>query len=225
MADIATLITQVKAEAEREPFPIDLPIYQAAKLEPTQPVLYAGNLKSSLCFFGRDLGRDEVAARQPLYGAAGTLVRQGFYYAMHQQKIYDKRQLETVCDRLLLTNTVPFKPPGNKAYAVEVKDRFRPFVERLLVLHWQGDQIISLGTEAFMWYEPYGRKGEVKGFFRREDRFETSLQVTLRATDEQGLEHQKVVVLSPLPHPSPLNQKYYGKFPQMLQNRLGAIAF
>lgn len=225
MADIATLIAQVKAEAEREPFPLDLPVYEAAKLAPTQPVLYAGNLKSPLCFFGRDLGRDEVHARQPLYGAAGTLVRQGFYHAMYQQKIYDKRQLEKVCDRLLLTNTVPFKPPENKAYSVQVKQRFRPFVERLLVLHWQGNQIISLGTEAFMWYEPYGRRGEVKGFFRRDDRFETSLQVTLRATDEEGLEHQKVVSLSPLPHPSPLNQRYYAKFPQMLQNRLGAIAF
>ncbi|ANV82955.1 uracil-DNA glycosylase [Picosynechococcus sp. PCC 7003] len=225
MTDIATLIAQVKTEAEREPFPIDVPVYQAAHLAPTEPVLYAGNLKASLCFFGRDLGRDEVHARQPLYGAAGTLVRQGFYYAIHQQKVHDKAQLATVCDRLLLTNTVPYKPPGNKAYPVSVKERFRPFVERLLVLHWQGNQIITLGTEAFKWFDPYGRRGEVNGFFRRGDRFETSLQVTLRAVDDLGLEHQKIVTLSPLPHPSPLNQRYYAQFPQMLQNRLGAIAF
>lgn len=225
MTDIATLIAQVRTEAEREPFPIDVPIYQAARLEPTQPVLYAGNLKASLCFFGRDLGRDEVHARQPLYGAAGTLVRQGFYYAMHHQRVSDKKQLETVCDRLLLTNTVPYKPPGNKAYAVAVKERFRPFMERLLVLHWEGNQIITLGTEAFKWFEPYGRPGEVNGFFRRGDRFENTLAVTLRATDALGMEHQKIVTLAPLPHPSPLNQRYYAQFPQMLQNRLGAIAF
>lgn len=225
MAEIETLIAQVKVEAEREPFPLDVEVYQAAKLEPTQPVLYAGNLKSPLCFFGRDLGRDEVYARQPLYGAAGTLVRQGFYYAMHKQKVYDKQLLATVCDRLLLTNTVPYKPPGNKAYLDGVKDRFRPFMERLLVCHWQGNQIISLGTEAFNWFEPYGRPGEVKGFFRRDDRFESSLQVTLRATDDRGQTLQKVVTLAPLPHPSPLNQRYYAKFPSMLQNRLAAIAF
>ena len=106
-----------------------------------------------------------------------------------------------------------------------VKKRFRPFIEKLLVLHWRGNQIITLGTEAFKWFDPYGRKGEVNGFFRQANRFETSLQVTLRATDDQGLEHQKIVYLSPLPHPSPLNQRYYAKFPQMLQTRLGAIAF
>ncbi|OKH19755.1 uracil-DNA glycosylase family protein [[Limnothrix rosea] IAM M-220] len=225
MADIASLIHQIRVEAEREEFPIDIPVYKAAKLEPTQPILYGGNLQSQLCFFGRDLGRDEVHGRQPLYGAAGTLVRQGFYYGMHGKKIQDKQELAKVCERVLLTNTVPYKPPGNKAYSVAVKKRFRPFIEKLLVLHWQGNQIITLGTEAFKWFDPYGRRGEVNGFFRQDDRFETSLEVTLKAIDDQGLEHQKVVALSPLPHPSPLNQRYYAKFPQMLQRRLGAIAF
>ncbi len=225
MVDIASLIHQVRAEAEREEFPIDIPVYKAAKLEPTQPILYGGNLNSQLCFFGRDLGRDEVHGRQPLYGAAGTLVRQGFYYGMHGKKIQDKRELAKVCERVLLTNTVPYKPPGNKAYSVAVKKRFRPFIEKLLVLHWQGSQIITLGTEAFKWFDPYGRRGEVNGFFRQDDRFETSLEVTLKATDEQGLEHQKIVALSPLPHPSPLNQRYYAKFPKMLQTRLETIAF
>ncbi len=225
MSDIANLIQAVQQEAEREDFPIDVPVYQAAKLAPTTPILYAGNLRSKLCFFGRDLGRDEVHGRQPLYGAAGTLVRQGFYWAVHKKRSNDKQILATVCDRLLLTNTVPYKPPGNKAYSMEVKHRFRPFIERLLVLHWQGHQIISLGTEAFKWFEPYGRRGEVNGFFRRGDRFESALNVTLTATDNQGLEHQKVVTLMPLPHPSPLNQRYYAKFPQMLQDRLAAISF
>lgn len=225
MAEITSLINQVRMEAERAEFPVDIPVYRAAKLTPTEPVLYAGNLESPLCFFGRDLGRDEVHARQPLYGAAGTLVRQGFYYGMHGKSIQDKRELEKVCQRVLLTNTVPYKPPGNKAYSVAVKNRFRPFVERLLVLHWRGDQIITLGTEAFKWFDPYGQSGEVEEFYRRQDRFERTLKVTLRAVDDQGVAHQKVVSLAPLPHPSPLNQRYYAKFPGMLQNRLQAIAF
>jgi uracil-DNA glycosylase len=225
MSNIETLIDQVQQEAQRESFPIDLPIYESAHKDPTRPVLYGGNLHSQLCFFGRDLGKDEVIAGQPLIGSAGRLVRQGFYEALHGQKTNVQAQLNTVCDRLLLTNTVPYKPPGNKAYAVAVKERFRPFVAKLLVLHWQGNQIISLGTEAFKWFTPYGNKGEVDQFFKQSDRFATSLDVVLKAEDEQGLIHQKTVTLLPLPHPSPLNQTYYAKFPQMLQDRLKNIQF
>ena len=225
MSDIETLISQVKQEAEREEFPLDVPVYKSANLEPTDPVLYAGNLQSPLCFFGRDLGKDEVHARQPLIGASGTMVREGFYYAIHQQKASSRQDLQTVCDRVLLTNTVPYKPPGNKAYLMKVKKRFRPFVEKLLVFHWQGSQIITLGTEAFKWFAPYGAKGEVDSFYRRSDRFEASLTVNLTATDELGMSHKRAVVLLPLPHPSPLNQKYYAAFPQMLQKRLAQVEF
>ena len=225
MSDIETLISQVQQEAQREKFPIDVPVYKSAKLEPTCPVLFAGNLQSPLCFFGRDLGRDEVHARQPLIGAAGKLVRQGFYQAIHQQKATSDRDLQTVCERILLTNTVPYKPPGNKAYSTEVKKRFRPFVEKLLVFHWQGNQIITLGTEAFKWFTPYAGRGEVNKFWQRSDRYETKLMVNLRAVDDLGMEHQKPTALLPLPHPSPLNQTYYARFPQMLQQRLKEVDF
>ncbi|HHP7229618.1 MAG TPA: uracil-DNA glycosylase family protein [Xenococcaceae cyanobacterium] len=225
MSDIATLITQVQTEAKREEFPIDIPVYQSAKLDPTYPVLYAGNLQSPLCFFGRDLGKDEVHARQPLIGAAGTLVRQGFYQVIHQQKTTNPKELQTICDRALLANTVPYKPPGNKAYPVKVKKRFRPYIERLLAIHWQGTQIITLGTEAFKWYAPYGAKGELDSFYRRSDRFEAKLTVSLTATDTAGHTFSKSVILLPLPHPSPLNQKYYDAFPRMLQQRLTQVEF
>jgi uracil-DNA glycosylase len=226
MSDIAALIAQVQQEAQREEFPIDLPVYESANLDPTYPVLYAGNLQSPLCFFGRDLGKDEVQTRQPLIGASGTMVREGFYYAIHQQKAASREELDqTVCDRVLLTNTVPYKPPGNKAYLMKVKQRFRPFVEQLLVFHWQGNQIITLGTEAFKWFAPYGEKGEIDSFFQQGDRFENKLVVKLNATDNLGMTHQKAITLLPLPHPSPLNQKYYAVFPQMLQKRLEQVEF
>jgi uracil-DNA glycosylase len=226
MTNLEILIAEIQQEAKRETFPIDIPVYEQADLEPTKPILYAGNLKSQLCFFGRDLGKDEVFACQPLYGAAGTLVRQGFYQSVHNKKTSNKKELQTVCDRVLLTNTVPYKPPGNKAYSMEVKQRFRPFVERLLVLHWEGNSIIPLGNEALDWFSPYGGKNEVAQFLKSGDaRFSGQLNVTLRAFDDRGMEHQKKVVLLPLPHPSPLNQKYYGLFPQMLQKRLDNFAF
>jgi uracil-DNA glycosylase len=226
MSNLETLIQQIQQEAQREAFSIDEPVYKGASLDPTYPVLYAGNINSKLCFFGRDLGRDEVYARQPLIGAAGKMVRQGFYWAIHQKEAKGQKELQTVCDRLLLTNTVPYKPIGNKAYSEEVKKRFRPFVERLLVIHWQGNQIITLGNEAFNWYEPYGSKGEIKQFVRLgDDRFSSKLTVVLKPVDDSGMEYQKQVTLMPLPHPSPLNQKYYAQFPQMLQQRLKQIEF
>lgn len=225
MSDIETLLGQIREEAEREPFPIDVPIYKSANKEPTQPILYAGNLKSPICFFGRDLGRDEVYAGQPLIGAAGTLVREGFYLALHKEKAKNKKELLTVCDRILMTNTVPYKPPGNKAYATDVKERFRPFMEQLLIFHWEGNQIITLGTEAFKWFTPYGKKGEVNKFYLQDDRFSAKLPVTLTAKDELGMQHQRQVTLLPLPHPSPLNQQYYDLFPKMLQDRLNNFEF
>jgi uracil-DNA glycosylase family 4 len=226
MSDINDLIEQVHQEAKRAAFPIDTPIYQEANKDPLQPILYAGNLASQLCFFGRDLGRDEVYAGQPLIGSSGRLVREGFFGAWQGRKSHDRKELLSVCERVFLTNTVPYKPPENKAYSVEVKERFRPFLEKLLVCHWQGDHIITLGTEAFKWFAPYGTtSGEVNKFFLDKERFTKKLVILLTATDNQGLKQQKKVTLLPLPHPSPLNQKYYALFPSLLQKRLTEFAF
>ena len=227
MLDIETLIQQVQEEAQREEFPIDIPVYKSANLEPTKPILYAGNLQSPLCFFGRDLGKDEVIARQPLIGASGTMVRKGFYYSIYQQKAPARKDLDdTTIERVLLSNTVPYKPPGNKAYLMKVKKRFRPFIEQLFVFHWQGDQIITLGTEAFKWFAPYGGKGELDTFFKqKEARYEQAISVNLTATDKSGMTHTKTITLLPLPHPSPLNAQYYAAFPGMLQKRLAQVEF
>ena len=225
MSDIKKLIERVQQEAQREEFPIDIPVYKYTKLEPTYPILYAGNLQSPLCFFGRDLGKDEVRERQPLIGASGTKVRQGFYEVIHGKSTNSMEELKSICDRVLLSNTVPYKPPGNKAYSVKVKERFRPFVEELLVFHWQGNQIITLGTEAFKWYAPYRKRGEVNNYFKRSDRFEETLTVNLTATDSEGNSKQKSITLLPLPHPSPLNEKYYAIFPKMLKQRLSQVEF
>jgi uracil-DNA glycosylase len=223
MSDIDQLIDQIYTEAQRESFPIDEPIYRDAGIEPLKPLLYAGNLQSQLCFFARDLGKDEVRAQQPLYGAAGKLVRKGLYCALYHQEPRDNADLQAVLDRVILTNTVPYKPPGNKAYSEAVKKRFRPFLERLLVLHWQGDRIITLGNEAFKWFSPYAPKGALAKFFEQPERYTACIQITLHAQDERGKQHERSVTLLPLPHPSPLNQKYYAQFPQMLQQRLAEI--
>jgi uracil-DNA glycosylase len=224
MPDIIQLLSEIQQEAESASFPIDESVYLAAGLKPTQPILYAGNLNSQICFFGRDLGKDEVHASQPLIGAAGKLVRSGLYLFLTQKTPTKATDLQIILDHVLLTNTVPYKPPGNKAYSQIVKKRFRPFVERLLVCHWQGDKIITLGNEAFNWFTPYSEKGVLPEFFARSDRYSASIELTLVAQNEAGNQEKKLVTLMPLPHPSPLNQKYYSQFPHLLQERLRNVA-
>jgi uracil-DNA glycosylase len=223
MSDLNQLIAQIQQEVQREAIPIDEPIYLEAGKEPTLPILYAGNLNSKLCFFARDLGKDEIHANQPLYGAAGVLVRRGIYRAVHHQEPTPSTDLQVILENVVLTNTVPYKPPGNKAYSEAVKKRLRPFMEKFLLWHWQGDKIMTLGNEAFNWFAPYAPKGELKKFFERSDRYSASTEITLQATDDGGKVARRSVTLLPLPHPSPLNQQYYAQFPKLLEERLATI--
>jgi uracil-DNA glycosylase len=220
MLSIQEIIQAVKKEAERQEFPVDAEVYKACGMDANEPVLFYGDLKSPLCFFARDLGKDEVKAKQPLYGAAGTLVRKGVYEMLFDKAGSGAQELQKAADRVLLTNTVPYKPVGNKAYTASVKKRFRPFLEHLLVNHWQGTHIISLGTEAFEWFTPYTSKSAVEAFFARADRYSSELPIILTCAITKT---QKNVLLAPLPHPSPLNQQYYEKFPEMLKTRLAKI--
>ena len=213
------LIAATRDEAAAAPFPVDLPVYERAGRAPTEPVLYAGNMGARVCVMGRDLGKDEVAAGQPLIGAGGRLVRMGLLRAAHQTPRTDDRALGAALELAMLTNTVPFKPPGNKAYSEAVKERFRPMVVALLVECWRGDRILTLGNEAFEWFAPYAEPGEAKALWAAEDRYNRELPVVLRSG-----EVEKAAIVCPLPHPSPLNQRYYGLFPGMLGARLAAAA-
>lgn len=222
MADsqLQQLVKAMRTEAMREAFPIDTPVYEAAGLDPLAPILFTGNLKSSICFFARDLGRDEVIAQQPLYGAAGRLVRSGVHRAYFGQAATDSESLQKAAEQVLLTNTVPYKPPGNKAYSQKVKNRFRPFIEKFLLRHWTGTHIITLGNEALKWFTFYDKT--LKDFVASADKFSEVRKIVIKNTDE-GESCSREVTLAPLPHPSPLNQKYYSLFPDMLQQRLREI--
>jgi uracil-DNA glycosylase len=127
-----------------------------------------------------------------------------------------------VLDHVLLTNTVPYKPPGNKAYSNPVKERFRPFVAELLAAHWRGgDRVITLGTEAFQWFAPYAAdRAAFDAFWKRDDRYEAEFPCTLVAKEGDGRAVNKPLTLLPLPHPSPLNQRWYPLFPGLLARRL-----
>ncbi len=144
MRSIAQLAKAIQHEAERADFPIDRDVYERAGKDPTEPILFAGTLDAPVAILGRDLGKDEVAVGQPLVGAGGRLVRVGPLRVEARRTAAESRtgRLESALDLALLTNTVPYKPPGNKAYPERIKERFRPFVAELLVDHWKGDRIL-----------------------------------------------------------------------------------
>jgi uracil-DNA glycosylase len=216
MRSIEALIEAVREEARRAEFPVDTSVYERAGKDPTEPVLFAGSLGAPVCVFGRDLGKDEVAHGQPLIGAGGKLVRRGLLAASGAAAPKEDRWLESALRFALLTNTVPYKPPGNKAYPDRVKERFRPFVAELLAAHWSGDRILTLGTEAFEWFAPYADDPAAPGaLWAREDRYEGDLACTIVAGRAR-----KAVRVGPLPHPSPLNKRWYGQFPTLLARRL-----
>jgi uracil-DNA glycosylase len=225
--NVTELIAAVRRESDESEFPIDEPVYRRAGRDPKEPILFAGDLKAPLCIVGRDLGKDEVAAGEPLIGAAGRLVRRGVLSAWGEAKgpvdtPADDPQLRAALHHVLLTNTVPYKPPGNKAYAESVRRRFRPFLERMLLEYWQGRHLITLGTEAFQWFAPYADEAEFAARGNSDNRFESAF--TCRLPDGGSPSGPaKEITVYPLPHPSPLNRRWYDKFPAMLADRLAEV--
>ncbi|MDR3633031.1 MAG: uracil-DNA glycosylase family protein [Isosphaeraceae bacterium] len=223
MRTVETLIADIEREARRTDFPIDRPVYEKAGRDPVRPILCAGSLAAPLAVFGRDLGKDEVAAGEPLIGAGGRLVRVGIYEAWNgEPPPKSDRRVEAALEHALLTNTVPYKPPGNKAYATSVKERFRPFVAELLANHWKGEHVITLGTEAFQWFAPYADESAFETFWRRDDRYEGEIGCVVTARTAAGNARKPLTIL-PLPHPSPLNQRWYKQFSGLLARRLASL--
>jgi uracil-DNA glycosylase len=217
MKTLDALLDAIAKESARAEFPVDIPAYERAGRDPRTPILFAGNLFAPVCVFGRDLGKDEVAEGEPLIGSAGRAVRSGIFRTLHRaDPPAADRWLRSVLDFVLLTNTVPYKPPGNKAYANEVKERLRPFVEDLLVNHWRGSRLICLGTEACAWFANCGDAAALREFWAAGDqRYECELEREIIANGRS-----KTITLCPLPHPSPRNQRWYSRFPELLAKRL-----
>jgi uracil-DNA glycosylase len=222
---VSELIEAVRREAERVEFPIDATVYEQSERDTKDPILFAGSLDAPLCVVGRDLGKDEVRAGQPLIGAAGRLVRSGIARvwdqgdSMNHTQATKRSASETALRHALLTNLVPFKPPGNKAYPETIRQRFRPFLERLLVANWTGHQLITLGSEAFHWFEPYADSAAFLSLGASDARFEAVFHCQL----PEGAASGKTILVYPLPHPSPLNRRWYSQFPAMLARRLAEV--
>ncbi|WP_447895031.1 uracil-DNA glycosylase family protein [Vreelandella sp. GE22] len=201
---------------------IDLEVYERFERDPLKPIIGLGEPHLRVGFFGRDPGRDEVRHGDPFIGAGGQLVRKALYERLYGEELPDFEASRAVGEHFFWINTVPYKPIGNKAWSMKVKRRFHPLISEVVVADWQGQDLITLGREAFLWFGINRSKEErarLEAFWKRDDRFESSIDVTL----EDGKGEARSVTLHPLPHPSPLNQTWYTRFPGLLKQRLAQL--
>ena len=204
----------LRAEAQKGEMNTDFEVYRQYELDPTEPILLgSGSLSARVGLFGRDPGRTEVELREPFIGKGGQHIRTGLHRALHGVDCPDLDASIEVGKRIFWGYTVPYKPLGNKAWSMGVKRRFAPIVEQLLVDYWEGDQLLTCGRVAFFWFgiADKGLKGALETHWARPDRFESSLTIALGGKD---------ITLHPLPHPSPLNARWYKLFPELIDRRL-----
>ena len=200
-----------------EEMSIDREVYADAGIDWWTPILLgSGDLSARLGFFGRDPGRNEVYSQEPFIGKAGQHIRGALYRAVHGGNLPNMEASVAIGSKVFWGNTVPYKPIGNKAWSMKVKRRFAGLVTDVLTEHWSGTELITCGREAFLWFGIANKelKPAIEAHWKRPDRFESSIAVELAG---------KVINLHPLPHPSPLNARWYKLFPAMLDNRLKAL--
>jgi uracil-DNA glycosylase len=219
--DLRDLAAEAAAVARRVRFEVDRSAYTCAGRDPREPILVAGDLGAPVCVVGRDLGRDEVLHAQPLVGRSGRAVRTAVLEAAGETPSEDDPLLERALRHVLLTNLVPYKPPGNRAFPKRVREAFRPVVERLLVCGFRGHRILALGNDAFAWFAPYMEAGVLERTARR-DRFEAALTCRIQARDGHG-RLVRAFTLCALPHPSPANARYKARFGELLARRLATV--
>lgn len=199
---------------------IDRDVYSHFDKDPLEPIIGLGYPHAPLAFFGRDPGREEVRHGEPFVGSGGQIVRKVLYRQLHGASTSDFEALRKVGQPFFWINTVPYKPLGNKAWSMAVKKRFHPLMRELL-LSWQGRDVITLGREAFLWFaidQPREVRQALETFWQREDRFTAHIEVELSAAGAA-----RRLRLHPLPHPSPLNQVWFKRFPELLRARLEAL--
>jgi len=222
--ELSTLRAAAREEAALGDMAVDADVYARYERDPLEPLIGGGSAGAPIGFFGRDPGRDEIRWMEPLIGAGGKLVRSGVHRWRCGGPPPDFEAERAMSAEVFFSNTVPYKPVGNKAWSMAVKRRFRPVIASYLVDHWEGHDLITLGNVAFQWFAidaDRDQRQAMAAFWSRDDRYEASYTVTLRSPATQV---DKALVLHPLPHPSPLNATWYPRFPGLLDARLVAIS-
>lgn len=202
---------------------IDVDVYQAAGKDPFEPIFGLGPMHAKIAFFGRDPGREEVAVGAPFVGAGGRQIRTVLHQRRSCMPMASVNEALAAGADYFWANTVPYKPIGNKAWSMAVKRRLQPLVAEILLSQWQGNQVITLGREAFFWFaigQSQSIKTQLEAHWARPDRFETGLPVLFQGP---GVGLKRALNLYPLPHPSPLNAVWFKHFPDLLAARLNAL--
>lgn len=218
---ISTALRREFRERAKQTDGIDLAVYSHFDKDPLEPIIGLGEPRAPLAFFGRDPGREEVRFGVPFIGSGGQIVRKVLYRQLRGEATDDFEALREVGQAFFWINTVPYKPLGNKAWSMAVKKRFHPLMRELLLEGWQGRDVITLGREAFLWFaidQPREVRRALEAFWQREDRFAAHIEVELSAAGAA-----RRLRLHPLPHPSPLNQVWFKRFPELLRARLEAL--
>jgi uracil-DNA glycosylase len=209
---IESVAADAEREARRAPFDVCAETYRAAGRDPWIPILCAGEPSARWCAVGRELGREEVHAGEPLVGMGGRRLRRALHETLLGPAPAAERRFAGVLARVFLANLVPFRPVDNEAYDRATVERFRPFLERLLADVWTGDVVLSLGKESTLWFSPYAANGAVAALWADADgRFRDTVDVTIRG---------RRLVLAPVPHPSPLSP-FKKEFASLVAWRIG----
>ncbi len=201
---------------------IDTSVYVDAGRALTDPILGMGPRGARIAFFGRDPGRDEVYRGVPFIGAGGRQLRQVLHQRQTQRPLSTQAEAIEAGEPYFWANTVPYKPLGNKAWSMPIKRRFQPIIAELLLSEWDGQDVITLGREAFFWFAIHQPKavGEaLKAHWQNPNRFSQSLSIPFQADSGD----QRQLRLHPLPHPSPLNARWFARFPALLADRLETL--
>jgi uracil-DNA glycosylase family 4 len=217
MGGLAALVADISAEARAIGLAVDREAYRRAGRDPALPIVCAGAAGARVCVVGRDLGQQEVAHGQPLVGAAGRALRRGVLRAVDEAPEGDAL-LDAALRHVLVCNLVPYKPPANRAYPARVRERLRPYLERLLACHFRGDVVITLGNEAFHWFAPYA-DAPLAARWRSHERYACDVPCLLVVRCGARTVRKRLTVC-PLPHPSPANVRWKGEFASLLAARL-----
>ncbi|XAH22957.1 uracil-DNA glycosylase family protein [Xylophilus sp. GW821-FHT01B05] len=211
-----------RAEAEHTRG-IDLPVYAAHGRDWRDPLFGLGPANAPLCIFGRDPGGTEVAHGLPFIGRGGQLVRAALHRQLHDPQAGAPTFDESIAAgaQVFWLNTVPYKPVGNKAWSMAVKRRFQPLVAELLMGRWHGSTVLVLGREAFFWFgigQDAAVQAALDAFWARDDRYTATLSINYRHAGQS-----RALTLAPLPHPSPANAVWFGRFAGLMDARLGPL--
>jgi uracil-DNA glycosylase len=200
---------------------LDVQTYRACGRDPLAPIIGLGPANAPLCFMGRDPGRREVELAQPFVGEAGQLLRAGLHAHLHPDVPYTPETGVASGAGMFWMNTVPYKPIGNKAWSTKVRAQFHPVMAHVLA-RWRGADVVTLGNEAFAWFELGQRRPvreTLRAFWAQGDaRYSRSIEVTLDLTA-----CERTLRLHPLPHPSRANAVWCARFPALWRGRLQAL--